>query len=63
MRSTMKALEDELGTALVSQLNTQDQQEVKEQTISYLVPLLFFFIQSTKNVSHFFLGSMLYYLH
>lgn len=28
MRGTMRALEDELGTALVSQLNTQDQQEV-----------------------------------
>ena len=28
MRGTMKALEDELGTALVSQLSTQDQQEV-----------------------------------
>lgn len=30
MHSTMKALEDELGTALVSQLNTQDQQEVDD---------------------------------
>lgn len=30
MRSTMKALEDELGTALVSQLNAQDQQEVDD---------------------------------
>lgn len=28
MRSTMKALEEELGTALVSQLNAEDQQEV-----------------------------------
>lgn len=30
MRSTMKALEDEFGTALVSQLNAQDQQEVDD---------------------------------
>ena len=28
MRSTMKALEEELGTALVSQLNAEDQQQV-----------------------------------
>lgn len=28
MRSTMRALEEELGTALVSQLNAEDQQEV-----------------------------------
>ncbi|KAL9982920.1 hypothetical protein ACROYT_G005035 [Oculina patagonica] len=30
MRSTMKALEEELGTALVSQLNVEDQQEVDD---------------------------------
>lgn len=30
MRSTMKALEEELGTALVSQLNAEDQQEVDD---------------------------------
>lgn len=28
MRSTMRALEEELGTALVSQLSSQDQEEV-----------------------------------
>ena len=37
MRSTMKALEDELGTALVSQLNTQDQQEVPFASLPFTI--------------------------
>lgn len=38
MRSTMKALEEELGTALVSQLNAEDQQEVWPVLISLISP-------------------------
>jgi len=33
----MKALEDELGTALVSQLNTQDQQEVPFASLPFTI--------------------------
>lgn len=38
MRSTMKALEEELGTALVSQLNAEDQQEVWPELMSLISP-------------------------
>ena len=36
MRSTMRALEEELGTALVSQLNSQDQQEVSCVQVTFI---------------------------
>ena len=37
MRSTMRALEEELGTALVSQLNAEDQQQVHVWPIISLI--------------------------
>ena len=51
MRSTMKALEEELGTALVSQLNAEDQQEVW-LVLMYLMSLKF------NNSSNFKLQSL-----
>ena len=39
MRSTMRALEEELGTALVSQLNAEDQQQVHVLPIISLILL------------------------
>ena len=47
----MKALEEELGTALVSQLNAEDQQEVWPVLISLISPKF-------KNTSNFKLSSV-----
>ena len=43
MRSTMRALEEELGTALVSQLNAEDQQEV------HVWPIMSLILHNCKN--------------